>query len=51
MVTMMIMHVLVEELLHEDSRGWSPIFENLPARSVWIHGYVPSCPALNGASP
>jgi hypothetical protein len=48
---MMIMRVLVEDLLRQDSRGWSPVFENLPVRSVWVRGYVPSCPALNGTAP
>jgi hypothetical protein len=26
------------------------VFENLAARSVWVCGYVSSCPVLNGAS-
>jgi hypothetical protein len=42
------MRVLVEEPLCQDSRGWSPIFENLSARSMWVLGYVPSCPDLSG---
>jgi hypothetical protein len=50
-VIMMIMRVLVEELLRQDSRGWSPVFENLLVRSVWVRGYVPLCPALNGTAP
>jgi hypothetical protein len=51
MVIMRMMRVLVEELLHQDSRGWSPVFENIPARSVWVCGFVPSCPALTGTAP
>jgi hypothetical protein len=49
MVIMMIRRVLVEELLHQDSRGWSPVFENFSARSVWARGCIPSCSALNDA--
>jgi hypothetical protein len=49
--TMMNMRVLVDKLLRQDSRGWSPVFENLSVQSVWVGGYAPSCPALNGASP
>jgi hypothetical protein len=26
--------------------GSSPVFENLPTRSVWVCGYVPSCLTL-----
>jgi hypothetical protein len=51
MVIMSIMRVLVEELLLQDSRGWSPMFENLPTRSMWVYGYVTSCPALNDTAP
>jgi hypothetical protein len=50
-VIMMIMHILVEELLRQDSRGWSLVFKNLPTRSVWVCGYAPSCSALNGEAP
>jgi hypothetical protein len=41
-----IMHVLVGEPLSLDSGGWSPVFEYLPTRSVWVYGYVPSCLTL-----
>jgi hypothetical protein len=51
MVIMRIMHVLMEELLRQDSKGWSPMFENLPAKSVWVCGYVPLFLALNGIAP
>jgi hypothetical protein len=50
MVIMVIKRVLVEELLCQDSRSWGMVFKNLPARSVWVCGYVPSCPTLNGAA-
>jgi hypothetical protein len=46
-----IMPVLVGEPLCQDSRFWSPVFENLSTRSVWVRGYVPSCQALDGAAP
>jgi hypothetical protein len=51
MVTMIMMHVLVDKLLCQDSRGWSLVFENLPARSVCIYGYTQSGLALNGIAP
>jgi hypothetical protein len=35
-VIMAIMCVLVEELLFQDSRGWSPVLENFPVRSTWV---------------
>jgi hypothetical protein len=38
---MMIMCVLVDKLLCQDSWGWSSVFG----------GYATSCPDLNGASP
>jgi hypothetical protein len=41
MVIMVIKRVLVEELLCQDSRSWGMVFKNLPARSVWVCGYVP----------
>jgi hypothetical protein len=50
-VIMMIMRVLVDKLLLQDLRGWSPVFENLPTRSVWVGGYAQSCPTLNGVAP
>jgi hypothetical protein len=50
MVIMAIMRVLVEELLCQDSRGWRPVLENLPARITWVYGYVPSCQALNSVA-
>jgi hypothetical protein len=49
--TMMIMCVSVDKLLRQDSRGWSPVFENLSVQSMWVGGYAPLCPTLNGASP
>jgi hypothetical protein len=51
MVIMMIMRILVEKLLRQDSRGWSLVFETLPTRSVWVCGYILSCPALNDVAP
>jgi hypothetical protein len=51
MVIMIIMRVLVDKLLRQDSRGWSIVFENLPARSVWVGGYAPSCLVLNRVAP
>jgi hypothetical protein len=51
MVIMMIIRVLVDKLLHQGSRGWSPLFENLPTGSMRVYGYAPSCPALNGSAP
>jgi hypothetical protein len=50
MVIMVIMSVLVEELLREDLRSWSSVFENLTTMSVWVCGYVRSCPALNNVA-
>jgi hypothetical protein len=51
MVIMMIMRVWVEQLLHEDSRGFSLVFENLLAKNVWVRGYILSHLALNDAAP
>jgi hypothetical protein len=51
MVIRMIMRVLVEELLCQDLRGWSLVFENLPVRSAWVCSYVLACLALNDAAP
>jgi hypothetical protein len=50
-VIMRIMRILVEETLHQDSRDWSLVLENLLARSVLVCGYVPLCPALRDAAP
>jgi hypothetical protein len=36
MVIMVIMLVLVEELLCQDSRGWSPVLESFLVRSMWV---------------
>jgi hypothetical protein len=47
---MVIMSVLVEELLREDLRSWSSVFENLTTVSVWVCGYVRSCPTLNNVA-
>jgi hypothetical protein len=51
MVIGMTMRVLVEELLCQDSRGWSLVFENLPTKSVWHCGYVLSCSSPNIVAP
>jgi hypothetical protein len=48
--TMVIMRVLVEELLHQDSRCSSLVFENLPSSSMWVRSFLPSCPALKGVA-
>jgi hypothetical protein len=50
-VIMMIMRVLVDKLLRHDSRGWSPVFENLPVRRMWVDGYAPLSSVLNSTAP
>jgi hypothetical protein len=44
MVIMAIMRVLVEELLCQESRGWSPVLESFPIRCAWVSVVMsPSC--------
>jgi hypothetical protein len=43
MVIMMTIRVLVEELICQESRGWSPVLEIFPVRCAWVSVVMSCC--------